>query len=523
MQRRPVVLAFVCLIAALPACGGDGGTASGDSAAPSADTSHPVDVATGGGDASAAPDADCVGSGTCLPGDPEICDGRDNDGDGDFDEDLRRVCNTACGSGTERCVAGSWAGCDAPQPQTEICDGLDNDCDGRVDEDLVRVCETDCGQGREVCSLGSWTGCDAPRPAAETCNGEDDDCDGHTDEDLSRACDSVCGEGAEVCAEGAYRSCTARQPAPTETCDDNVDDDCDGETDEDCGACAGGALSVCHGVDTELRCQIGTRACQDDGLWGPCRLDAAVLDDPSEEVCNGRDDDCDGGVDETFPRLGAACGAGASGAPLDEGVCRSGAWACEGGREVCQDYRAPTTEVCDDLDDDCDGLTDEDLPRDAYERNDACANAAVMGAIREGSPALTWAGSLYPFGDVDEFFVTVEEAGGFCVPSINPDEDYEIAVTLSNVPAGVAYDVCIEITDAVDTPAALCEKPRLLGETCVAAGGEGGDQVVRYQVVTDCFLADHTSVLVKVVPHDGQAWSCEPYALRIEATTVLAP
>ena len=78
----------------------------------------------------------------------ETCDGMDNDCDGQVDEDLTRACSSACGSGTETCSAGGWAGCDAPQPTTETCDGDDNDCDGQVDE-TDGLCAAD-----EVCVAG---------------------------------------------------------------------------------------------------------------------------------------------------------------------------------------------------------------------------------------------------------------------------------------------------------------------------------------------------------------------------------
>jgi uncharacterized protein (TIGR03382 family) len=79
----------------------------------------------------------------------EVCDGLDNDCDGQVDEDLTRACSNACGAGTETCSNGTWAGCSAVTPQTETCDGIDNNCDGRIDEADANLCDTG-----EVCLDG---------------------------------------------------------------------------------------------------------------------------------------------------------------------------------------------------------------------------------------------------------------------------------------------------------------------------------------------------------------------------------
>jgi len=79
----------------------------------------------------------------------EMCDGIDNDCDGQVDEGLVRSCSNACGVATETCSAGVWGGCEAPEPTTEICDGIDNDCDGVIDQPTLDLCAAG-----EVCSEG---------------------------------------------------------------------------------------------------------------------------------------------------------------------------------------------------------------------------------------------------------------------------------------------------------------------------------------------------------------------------------
>ncbi len=122
----------------------------------------------------------------------EVCDGEDNDCDGEIDEDLERACSTACGDGTETCVAGVWGNCSATAPAAEICDGADNDCDGTTDPDCpctageTRPCGVAdaCQQGTQTCDeTGTWGDCvGAVDPLPEACDGIDNDCDGAADE-----------------------------------------------------------------------------------------------------------------------------------------------------------------------------------------------------------------------------------------------------------------------------------------------------------------------------------------------------
>jgi hypothetical protein len=75
---------------------------------------------------------------------------------------------------------------------------------------------------------------------------------------------------------------------------------------------------------------------------------------PGPEVCNGIDDNCDGVVDNNLSNVGQSCPTG------QPGVCSSGTTVCTaGGAITCQPSVSPTAERCDGLDNNCNGTNDD--------------------------------------------------------------------------------------------------------------------------------------------------------------------
>lgn len=282
----------------------------------------------------------------CQPLDaasPEVCDGLDNNCDGEVDNGLGTV---VCGLGVcaheaDQCVLGVLVDCDPMNGASdELCNGLDDDCDGETDEGLG---ETSCGaalcQHTQLnCANGTWVDCDPLAGAvAELCNGIDDDCDGEVDNGFST---TTCGTGACLhtvtsCVDGVPIPCDPMEGASEETCN-GVDDDCDGQVDEELG------ITSC-GVGV---CQTSTPNCI-DGQTQQC----TPLAPSPPEICDGLDNDCNGQVDEG---LGATtCGLGQCGHTQQN---------CVNGQPVaCDPMAGAQTEQCNKLDDDCDGIADEDL------------------------------------------------------------------------------------------------------------------------------------------------------------------
>ncbi|MEZ4362633.1 MAG: MopE-related protein [Kofleriaceae bacterium] len=205
----------------------------------------------------------------------------------------------------------------------------------------------------------------------EVCDGKDNDCNGIVDDGnfpgVGEPCGSDVGEcttGTKQCLQGALR-CSGVNPGP-EQCD-SKDNDCDSKVDEGDpggGARCGSDLGECTAGVT--RCSAGTLQC------------LGAVGSPGEvaESCDGRDNDCDGQFDEGLTNLGS-CGL------TDVGECSLGTLRCVGGVTTCSGEVGPTFELCDMLDQDCDGdpINGFDLQNDARNCGSCGAICALDRAI----------------------------------------------------------------------------------------------------------------------------------------------
>lgn len=320
-------------------------------------------------------------TGQTLPAN-ETCDGQDNNCNGQTDEGNPgggQYCKAngtgACGDGTTVCENGKLV-CKSSTPSSpEVCDGKDNNCNGQIDEGNPgggKSCNTGqsgaCSTGSTQCVNGKEICQPVGQPSQEICDNQDNDCNGQIDDGLSRNCYTgspntngvgPCRGGKQICIAGNWGTCQGEVlPAAQETCGNNIDDNCNGTIDEGCGStCTTGQTQPCYTGPPNTRnvgnCREGVQQCV-NGSWTVCQGETLPT---AQEVCgNGKDDNCNGIVDENCNNPQGTC-EDKDGDGYGVGDACKGIQDCDDNNKA---VRPGGSEICGNgIDEDCDG---RDLP-----------------------------------------------------------------------------------------------------------------------------------------------------------------
>lgn len=289
---------------------------------------------------------------------------------------------------------------------TEACNGIDDDCDGLSDEGLTfSTWYADVDGDNYGIASSTTTACSQPSGyvsssndcndnnslvnpgATEACNGIDDDCDGQTDEgcnsftwfadadgdtfgnpSVSTTTQTPIAPSGYVNNNGDCNDNNASiNPSATETCN-NIDDDCNGLSDD-------GLTFITYYTDSDgdgfgASSSTGVSSCSiisgSATNNNDCDDNNNAIYPGATETCNSIDDDCDGSTDEglTFTTYFAdADGDSYGDAGTNTQTCNGQPFGYVSNSNDCNDNNnaisPAATELCNGIDDNCDGTTDE--------------------------------------------------------------------------------------------------------------------------------------------------------------------
>ncbi len=230
----------------------------------------------------------------------------------------------------------------------ELCDGVDNDCDGEVDEEVQSTFWADLDGDGAGDPNAPILACTLPAQASTN--------------------DNDCNDAQATAFPGAVETC------------DGFDNDCDGAVDEPdaVDAATWWADTDNDGFGDAFAVDIACEA--PSGFVPAATTDAADCDDTAfdvfpgaDERCNDIDDDCDGEIDEPTavdaPTWYIDYDGDGFGSDLSTLVqCDAPRWYVANGEDcddAIVDISPSAVEICDGIDNDCDGDTDEDDAIDA--------------------------------------------------------------------------------------------------------------------------------------------------------------
>jgi len=259
--------------------------------------------------------------------------------------------------------------------------------------------------------------------------------------------------------------------------------------------CLVGESRECHWSDNSTQialgaCKLGVQKCTHSG-WGAC----VGAQGPSEEVCDGIDNNCNGQTDEQFLRQYELCGFEEN-VSYGVGICKPGLLICKEGYLFCEGHQGPYAEVCDGLDNDCNGTVDDQIPNQtALVCYEGPPGTLHIGECRAGIQYC----ERGDYGICDGQVLPTEE---FCDAKDN-DCDGEIDEGLSERPVDIVFVIDIsgsfddEIQSMIEGITPLLDDPITsnfrFGLSVIGSQNTGGGTplLTRYsKVITDFVPAD---------------------------------